>query len=71
MGTKADVAQSGSATDKAKSMTVSSLLLPVFVQVGLTFVLMTWIAVSRGRVLQSGAVRAEAIAGRILIAEAP
>lgn len=45
-------------------MTVSSLLLPVFVQVALTFALMFWMAVSRGRVLQSGAVR-------ILIAEAP
>jgi hypothetical protein len=38
-------------------MTVSDLLLPVFVEVGLTFVLFFWMATLRGNALRSGAVR--------------
>jgi len=38
-------------------MSVTSLLLPVFVQVGLTFALMIWMAKERGRALRSGTVQ--------------
>ena len=38
-------------------MTVSDLLLPVFVQVGLTFFLMFWMGLLRREALNSGAVK--------------
>jgi hypothetical protein len=38
-------------------MTVTDLLLPVFVQVGLTFFIMLWMGVLRRRALSSGAVQ--------------
>lgn len=43
-------------------MTVTDFLLPVFVQVGLTFVLFMMMAVTRTRLLSSGEVRSDAIA---------
>ena len=45
-------------------MTVSELLLPVFVQVGLTFFLMFWMGILRRRALSSGAVKPSDIALR-------
>lgn len=45
-------------------MSVASLLLPVFVQVALTFGLMGWMASLRVRAIQSRAVRAKDIALR-------
>jgi hypothetical protein len=45
-------------------MSVSSLLLPLFIQVGLTFVIMFGMAVHRRKALESGAVRTEDIALR-------
>jgi hypothetical protein len=45
-------------------MSVSSLLLPLFVQVGLTFFIMFGMAVQRRKALESGAVRTEDIALR-------
>jgi len=45
-------------------MSVASLLLPVFVQVALTFVLMTWMASLRVRAIQSRTVRPRDIALR-------
>lgn len=45
-------------------MSVASLLLPVFVQVGLTFALMTWMATHRVTAIRSGAVRPRDIALR-------
>ena len=45
-------------------MTVSALLLPVFVQVGLTFFLMFWMGILRRRALSSGAVKPSDIALR-------
>jgi|SRR5688572_6910331 hypothetical protein len=45
-------------------MTVSDLLLPVFVQVGLTFFLMFWMGILRRRALSSGAVKPSDIALR-------
>jgi len=38
-------------------MTITDLLLPVFVQVGLTFYIMLWMGVLRRRALSSGAVQ--------------
>ena len=38
-------------------MSISAILAPVFVQVGLTLVLLTWLAVLRAQALRSGAVR--------------
>jgi hypothetical protein len=43
-------------------MTVPEILLPLFVEVGLTFVLLFWMASLRVRALDSGAVRQETIA---------
>lgn len=43
-------------------MTVTDFLLPVFVQVGLTFVLLMMMAVTRTRCLSTGEVRSDAIA---------
>jgi hypothetical protein len=45
-------------------MSVASLLLPVFVQVGLTFVLMGWMASHRVAAIRAGAVRPRDIALR-------
>jgi hypothetical protein len=45
-------------------MSVPAILLPVFVQVFLTFVLLTWMATVRGRALRGGEVRPEDIALR-------
>jgi hypothetical protein len=45
-------------------MTVSDLLLPVFVEVGLTFFLMFWMGVLRREALGSGAVQPKDIALR-------
>ena len=45
-------------------MSVTSLLLPVFVQVGLTFALMVWMAKERGGALRSGTVQPRDIALR-------
>jgi hypothetical protein len=45
-------------------MTVSDLLLPVFVQVGLTFFLMFWMGLRRREALNSGAVKPSDIALR-------
>ncbi len=45
-------------------MTVSSLLLPVFVQVGLTFFIMLWMGVLRRQALNSGAVKPSDVALR-------
>ncbi len=45
-------------------MSVVSLLLPVFVQVGLTFALMMWMASHRVTAIRSGAVRPKDIALR-------
>ena len=45
-------------------MPVSSLLLPVFVQVALTFALMLWMGAQRRRALNSGAVKPHEIALR-------
>ena len=45
-------------------MSVSSLLLPVFVQVGLTFMLMLWMGRLRMAALRSGRVKQEDIALR-------
>jgi hypothetical protein len=45
-------------------MSVTSLLLPVFVQVGLTFALMIWMAKERGGALRSGVVQPRDIALR-------
>src|SRR3977135_544101 len=45
-------------------MPVTSLLLPVFVQVGLTFALMVWMAKERGGALRSGTVQPRDIALR-------
>jgi hypothetical protein len=45
-------------------MTVSDLLLPVFVEVGLTFYLMFWMGILRRRALSSGAVKPSDIALR-------
>jgi len=45
-------------------MSVSSLLLPVFVQVGLTFFIMFWMGLLRRQALNSGAVKPEDIALR-------
>ena len=45
-------------------MSVSSLLLPVFVQVGLTFALMMWMASHRVTAIRSGTVRPKDIALR-------
>lgn len=45
-------------------MTVSSLLLPVFVQVALTFFIMFWMGSLRQRALSSGAVKPSDIALR-------
>jgi len=45
-------------------MSVSSLLLPVFVQVGLTFGLMLWMASQRVTAITSGAVRPKDISLR-------
>lgn len=45
-------------------MSVASLLLPVFVQIGLTFALMVWMATHRVRAITSGAVRPRDIALR-------
>ena len=45
-------------------MTVSDLLLPVFVQVGLTFFLMFWMGLLRREALNSGAVKPSDIALR-------
>jgi hypothetical protein len=45
-------------------MSVASLLLPLFVQVGLTFALMLWMATHRVRAVKSGAVRPRDIALR-------
>ena len=45
-------------------MTVSDLLLPVFVEVGLTFFLMFWMGILRRRALSSGAVKPSDIALR-------
>jgi hypothetical protein len=45
-------------------MTVSDLLLPVFVEVGLTFVLFYWMAALRMRALRSGTVQSGDIALR-------
>lgn len=45
-------------------MTVSSLLLPVFVQVALTFFIMFWMGALRQRALGSGAVKPSDIALR-------
>jgi hypothetical protein len=45
-------------------MSVASLLLPVFVQVGLTFALMLWMAAHRVRAVKSGTVRPRDIALR-------
>ena len=45
-------------------MAVSELLLPVFVQVGLTFFLMFWMGILRRRALSSGAVKPGDIALR-------
>lgn len=45
-------------------MSVSSLLLPVFVQVGLTFFIMFWMGVLRREALNSGRVKPEDIALR-------
>lgn len=45
-------------------MPVSSLLLPVFAQVGLTFLIMMWMGALRRRALNSGAVKPEDIALR-------
>lgn len=45
-------------------MTVSDLLLPVFVEVGLTFVLFYWMATLRMRALRSGTVQPGDIALR-------
>jgi hypothetical protein len=45
-------------------MSVSSLLLPLFVQVGLTFVIMVGMAIHRRRALASGEVRYDDIALR-------
>jgi hypothetical protein len=46
------------------SMSVTSLLLPVFVEVGLTFFLLFWMGVRRRDALSSGAVRPSEIALR-------
>ncbi|MBC7831122.1 MAG: MAPEG family protein [Hyphomicrobium sp.] len=45
-------------------MTVTDLLLPVFVQVGLTFFIMFWMGILRRRALSSGAVQPSDIALR-------
>jgi hypothetical protein len=45
-------------------MSVSSLLLPVFVEVGLTFFLLFWMWMLRGNALKSGAVKTDDIALR-------
>ncbi|MCZ7594794.1 MAG: MAPEG family protein [Hyphomicrobium sp.] len=45
-------------------MSVSSLLLPVFVEVGLTFVLFFWMASLRTKALSSGAVKPDDISLR-------
>jgi hypothetical protein len=45
-------------------MSLQTILLPLFVEVILTFVLLYWMAVLRGRAFRSGAVRAEDIALR-------
>jgi len=45
-------------------MSLQAILLPLFVEVILTFVLLYWMAVLRGRAVRSGAVRAENIALR-------
>lgn len=45
-------------------MTVPVLLLPVFIQVGLTFVLLVWMAQVRTRALQGGEVRVRDVAVR-------
>jgi hypothetical protein len=45
-------------------MSISAILAPVFVQVGLTLVLLTWLAVLRAQALRSGAVRPGDIALR-------
>ena len=45
-------------------MTYPAILLPLFVQVGLTFVLLFWLAVLRTGSLRSGEVRPESIALR-------
>jgi hypothetical protein len=45
-------------------MTVSDLLLPVFIEVGLTFFLMLWMGVLRREALNSGAVQPKDIALR-------
>jgi hypothetical protein len=45
-------------------MSVSSLLLPVFVQVGLTFFIMFWMGLLRRQALSSGAVKPADIALR-------
>jgi hypothetical protein len=45
-------------------MTVSSLLLPVFVLVGLTFALMVWMASLRGKAIRSGTTKPQDVSLR-------
>jgi hypothetical protein len=48
----------------AGPMTLQTILLPLFVEVTLTFVLMFWMAISRTRAFNSGAVKPDDIALR-------